>query len=302
MNFSRSFPLFDCDMSFSNGFQKLLENLPNDCVYRYRYSNMDIKSFDLGNAVTEELRSSILDQFYHSGFVIIELPKSIKGSEAVSWIENEFCLGNPFVPDYFGDYHNNQIRTHKGINRISTANKKTNHNAFTDINEQKLHVDGTVEPFLVKTSVLYCEESAFYGGESQIFNSVAAFVNYVFLSKDKAIALLNPQGLTRAHSDKLDQPSTTSVFRFYEGGLDSRFSIDNTSYWENGFQSVPNLKMSFDAMIEYSLTQGFYLEFTLKKNHALMMANTKISHGRRRYVNGKHPRLMYRGLYLELPR
>jgi hypothetical protein len=130
MNFSRSFPLFDCDMSFSNGFQKLLENLPNDCVYRYRYSNMDIKSFDLGNAVTEELRSSILDQFYHSGFVIIELPKSIKGSEAVSWIENEFCLGNPFVPDYFGDYHNNQIRTHKGINRISTANKKTNHNSF----------------------------------------------------------------------------------------------------------------------------------------------------------------------------
>jgi alpha-ketoglutarate-dependent taurine dioxygenase len=300
--FSRNFALPDCDIVLPDSFQELLEKLSNNCIYRYQYSAMDLESFDLSNGITERLRRNILNQFYCAGFVIIRIPESIQGSEAVDWIKNEFHLGNPFIPNYFGDYHNLPIKTEKGINRISATNKKTKHNAFTDKNEQRLHVDGTVEPFLVKTSVLYCEETALSGGESQIFNAVAAFTSYAASSKDEALALLHPQGLTRAHSDKLDQPSISSVFRFYEGEIDNRFSIDNTSYWENGFQSVPNLKTAFDAMIEYSSNKGFYLEFALKKNQILMIANTKLSHGRRGYIDGKHPRLMYRGLYLELPR
>jgi len=276
-------------------------------IYNRRYNDKSASSIILEspNSLMDFEKKTILNSFYSNGFCLIKFKKaSSQGEINVKLISSFLNLGDPYIPEYFENYHGNKIVTKSGINKITSLNQEKfeQHVAFSSTNSQGLHVDGTTAPIgFIKTSILYCDKPASIGGENTIFNSVAAFTNMFEEDVDSILPLLNEYALIRKHSTFGSKPYYGPVFKLDGNQILNRFSIDNTSYWEEGFEKIENLQKSFEKLKSYTLNKLFSLKLKLDGNSALILSNDKISHGRESFVDQDGFRTMYRGLFLNEP-
>lgn len=236
-------------------------------------------------------------KYHQAGFVIFKLMNDKASDESLLDLARNLQLQDPFVPNIY----NNQkgVYNSNGVNLIEI--NQGYHRAFQTGNSQDLHSDGTLEEIgKVKTSILLCVSPASKGGETTIFNSVAAFnemVNDIRI-KSKVKSLLHSKALRRVAVNGNGQDSIGPAFSIDNKELISRFSLDNTSDWQYGFRNVPNLKEAFTIMGQkVDSNSPFYIETMLKENEGIIMANNKIAHGRKKYTNGNRKRKMLRGLF-----
>jgi len=254
----------------------------------------------------------LINQYKERGFALFEVDQNNSNHEIVKFLSRSLGLGEPYVPARYANGDSSHLYE-MGINTISTHingraihqskdDRKVKH-AFTTANEQQLHVDGTLEEIgLIKTSILLCVTPAFSGGETVIFNSVSAFVELAKHDINAAISLLNPKCLKRmdlAHGDTYTGP----VFMFREGELFSRFSLDKTSCWKDGLNSVESLDRAYSFLTKMTKKSSpFFCEMKLEAGQGIIIANDKISHGRKSYIQSQiHARTMLRGIFLEAP-
>jgi hypothetical protein len=219
------------------------------------------------------------------------------GEQAIHWIASRLELGQPFVPAYNRD---NPAYCRNGYNKIRFSSPSP-HRAFSSTQAQGLHVDGTLTPIgMIKTSVLLCEEPAEIGGETTLFKAVAAFAALFHDDHELGNSLLSYGVLTRCDIGLTQQCMRGAAFAINENELVSRFSIDNTSFWA---KSQP-LAVSAFQYLKLLATQGspFYYSLKLNAQEGIIIANDKISHGRRRfYERTAGTRCMLRALFLHRP-
>jgi hypothetical protein len=268
----------------------------------------------IGNpdTMSEDHVSAILNKMAVYGYALVKTNGVEVNQGTITAIADKIKIGDPFVPPYYKAFAG-QIEVNKGINTIGSSGHEPSatdmmsvtHNAFGTTDGQNLHVDGTVQAMgQIKTSIVLCHTRAQEGGLSTFFNSTAVFRELVHENPDAAIAMLDNRALARAVDTDLANPHVAPVFSLIGSQLYSRFSIDRTSYWENGFQSVPNLKRAYDHFVE-KVYEGspYYKELQLEGGEAVIMANAQIAHGRTAYRSYPHAeRKMYRALYEAYPK
>ncbi|WP_170974067.1 TauD/TfdA family dioxygenase [Peribacillus simplex] len=270
--------------------------------YHYINNETNVIVIDMENLdnVTKE---KVIKDYYLKGFAIVELRDGIASERNLTKMTQWLNLGAPYIPrqyDKLPTTYNSQ-----GLNVITYSSTDSNsHRAFQTRNGQNLHSDGTLEVIgFVKTSILFCEQTAENGGETTLFNSVGAFFNVIKDYLNYANALLDEKALKRIDIGRTNQESIGPVFKILNNELVSRFSMDNTCLWEHGFKNVPFLEEAYNYITSYiNLDSPFYTEFSLKEGQGIIFANDKISHGRRKYYDSKEKqRKMHRGLYTERP-
>lgn len=274
----------------------------NNCsLYNHVYNYEDIlpvKIKSLACILDDEIHE-LVRKYNTSGFVIFELLNDLPNDSSLLTLAKKLKLGNPYIPKIYSPKGN--IYERNGVNIIK-VNHGT-HRAFQTNNEQKIHSDGTIEEIgKIKTSILLCSKQALYGGETVIFNSAAAFHHLLNQKGFETIilSLCDKKALRRVAINGKNKEYIGPAFKIQNGEIISRFSLDNTCDWEYGFNNVKFLKEAFQHLNDMvTQNSNFYIETRLKRNQGIIMANDKISHGRKGFIDKSSKREMIRGLFEE---
>lgn len=218
-------------------------------------------------------------------------------NEVILWIASRLKLGRPFVPLY---NRRNPAYSKNGYNIIRIS-PSSNHRAFASSRAQGLHVDGTLTTLgMIKTSVLLCEAPAEIGGETTLFKAVAAFARLMREEPEIGTTLLRHAVLTRRDVGASQECETSPVFAIEGNELLSRFSVDNTSCWA---KEPPQVVAAFRYLKQLARAGSpFYHSFKLRAHEGIIIANDKISHGRRKYYErSAGTRCMLRALFIDRP-
>lgn len=276
-------------------------------IYHHRLSVADIEAVPISSTMylsIEEARS-LNEQYNRAGFVVYEHIEEEPSAESVERLAMALDLGAAFVPPMYKGTGASATYTASGINCISAqlnSATQTNHPAFQATNGQALHSDGTLQPIgYVKTSLLLCATPAAEGGESTIFNAVAAF-HALSHENPAAAQVLMTDCLRRTQNyGGRNDTHLGPAFTIRGGELLSRYSITSTDSWtietEDQRTLIDEACRFMDELARPGT--GFWLQFQLNSRQGLIMANDKVAHGRRAYRDAPHSiRKMFRGLYL----
>ncbi|WOD37772.1 TauD/TfdA family dioxygenase [Nodosilinea sp. E11] len=293
-----------------------LKGISPKSIYRCRFGEVVSESpveidFD-SNDFQEEARE-IIRRYVNQGFALFDSRSCEINVDIIKTLESILCLGEPYIPcRYKGS---NIINLYsKGVNIISShLNGKminqpntviqTKLHAFTTASEQNLHVDGTLEAIgSIKTSILLCVNPAISGGESIIFNSVAAFVELAEQDMEAAISLLDCMCLKRENLDCGDF-AFGPAFLLRNNDLFTRYSIDVTSSWNYDFKDCSHFKRACEYLKEKTKSgSSFLFEKRLLSGQGIIIANDKVSHGRKIYVDSSgQTRTFLRSIYYSQP-
>lgn len=243
-------------------------------------------------------------QYYSFGYSIIGFESETDPILAISSVSEDLSLGEAFIPkQYAGEYNPYDAHGYNVITSPSGPEPTYLHRAFATNLSQEIHSDGTLEDIgTVKTSILYCALPAAEGGETIVFNSVAAFVDLATRDASLAYLLTYPTALRR--NDFISGNfSIGPAFSLNNGEIISRFSLDNTCDWEAGYQIHPRLREAVEYLQNLYKSPRFTVRFSLQKGQLLVLANDKVSHGRTVYadLNTTNKRQMVRALFRRRP-
>jgi hypothetical protein len=211
-------------------------------------------------------------------------------------------LGAIYTPPYLRAPQHQSLLASNGVALIQASGGPSTptHATFQTGAGEPLHVDGTVAAIgLVKTSFLYCNSSAAWGGETLLFNAVGAFADLLKRNVNLVAPLLNPSALRRASPDDASDECVGPVFSVEGGRIVTSFSINATAHWNTGHTGIPGLIEARHALIQLASEGSPYLlRFRLESGMGLIMANDSIAHGRTAFVdNPLHVRRMLRTLH-----
>ncbi|MBV7509481.1 TauD/TfdA family dioxygenase [Bacillus sp. sid0103] len=275
--------------------------LNDNLLYMHVYNSEDILPVKINSLalISDDEISELVRKYNNAGFVVFELLNDIPNQNALLTLAKKLKLGNPYVPKIYSSKEN--IYERNGLNIIKV--NEGPHRAFQTNNEQKIHSDGTIEEIgKIKTSILLCSKQASFGGETVIFNSVSAF--YRLLEHEKLepiiLSLCDLKALRRVAINGEKEEYIGPAFEIRNGEIISRFSLDNTCDWEYGFNNVKFLKEAYSLLVEMNTPNSpLYIETRLKCNQGIIMANDKVSHGRKEFIDENSMREMIRGLFEE---
>ena len=93
------------------------------------------------------------------------------------------------------------------------------------------------------------------------------------------------------------------AFAIQNNKIHSRFSLDNTCDWKYGFTKLPKLEKAYSLLKEQVNDESpYFITCKLKPGQGILMANDKISHGRKSFIDSKEcKREMIRGLFIKKP-
>jgi hypothetical protein len=302
--------------SLEDQLSSFIKRTPANSVYRCRFNPLeDLVPIEIakGRDQLREAMHRITDRYENRGFALFDAKFNNAGFEVVTTLAQLLHLGEPHIPPRYRNRDTislykggiNIISTHlhgRAINQIEKVKQPVAH-AFTTANEQQPHVDGTLEEIgLIKTSILLCVSTPISGGKSIIFNSVAAFVELAERDIDAAVSLLDPRCLKRTDLDHGDS-CTGPAFLIEGEDIFTRYSTDITSSWSDGLNNVRHLKRAYAYLDEMAKPGSpFFIETKLKPGQGLIMANHKVSHGRKSYIESQsNIRIMLRGIFFNYP-
>jgi len=247
----------------------------------------------------------LADRYDAYGFALADVGSG--APEALPALAAALGLDEPFVPPLYlvGG------REAPKVARISAAlNADTEveaHPSFGKANGQRFHTDGTLQDVgEVRSSLLLCSAPAAEGGITILFNATGAYARLLAEDEPAASALASPGSLIRqANINGCTSANHGPAFAVVDGDLATRYSITDTDRWavppgepaEAFWRGVRFLDRASQPGSEY------YLELRLDAGQVILLANSRISHGRTPYQDSPtQHRCMYRSLHLVRPR
>jgi alpha-ketoglutarate-dependent taurine dioxygenase len=247
----------------------------------------------------------IVRRYRAHGFAVVRFAAEPWTERAVEELAAALDLGEPFVPPLYtrGDYASSRV------SRIGTSpatDRPASHPHFETTVGQDLHCDGTLQDIgVVRAAVLLCQSPGAEGGETTVFNAHAAFTALLAADPAAAQALTQPGVLVRRatfnDSDEVNEGPAVAVI---EDRLVCRYCVDVTDEWASPAGSDPTaLARGLEFLAAASRDGSEYThQLTLAAGHALLLDNTRVSHGRRPYRDGPgRRRCLFRSLHLRHP-
>lgn len=249
----------------------------------------------------------IVGQLHTFGYVVINSGVLDLGAAEDFAAEIMSGLGvqeDPYVP---GLYAKGGVYEKSGHNVISSASRASSvgHEAFSGVDGQNWHVDGTLErPGVIRYTLLSALVAGARGGATRLFNAFGAFEN--LCQKDPAAAgtLVRGDVLTRYASYAPEsQGFSSAVFTTDDRlRLINRYSRTPGDVYEAAPGKHRELWRALGLLEMWSLPGSpFEVSLTLEPGQSLLFRNDRLSHGRSPYVD--HPdrprtisRSMYRGM------
>jgi hypothetical protein len=225
------------------------------------------------------------------------------GEQAISNLAMWLNLGLPFVPPVYRSGPS-ELYKYEGINRVS-ANPimSESHVGFSSQNELELHTDGTLQRIgEIPSTLLFCVNPAVQGGDTIIFNAVAAFKEIMARHPNFGFALLNERALERhAPIGGRDARSLGPVFAERDDEILNRYSVSQRDFWM--FTEVQNLRHARTCLAELAKPHSpLVAQFRVAAGQGILIANDKVSHGRTSFTDDPMmPRLFLRALFNNRP-
>lgn len=246
-----------------------------------------------------------LRRYERHGFAVLQLATGSAGPGTAERLAEVLGLGAPFVPPLYARSGNSS-----GLARISAATNagttEADHPSFGRTDGQRLHVDGTLQEIgLIATSLLVCEAPAAEGGETLLFNSLGAFTQLLSEDPAAAVALTVPGVLVRqANINGSTDAHSGPTFALRGTELVGRFSVSTTDRWEvpAGVDEADLWRAVGFLTCAALPGSSHHARLTLAADQVLLLANSRISHGRTSYRDSETARrCLYRSLHLRHP-
>ncbi|EHR52425.1 Taurine catabolism dioxygenase TauD, TfdA family [Saccharomonospora marina XMU15] len=252
-------------------------------------------------AVTETLR-----RYDRHGFAVVRVLAGPLNEDTVLRLAGELGLDKPFIPPLY----TRGGRAAPPVSRIATPPvappSGAVHPGFETRNGQDLHCDGTLQDIgQVKAVILLCVAQGLSGGTTSLFNAHGAVAELLDHDPEAAKALTAPGLLQRqATINGSTEAVATPVCTVQDGQIVCRYCVSTTDRWV--LPDGPELRTVQRGLEFLDLARResspHLLRFVLGAGHALILDNTRLSHGRDPYQDDdRHRRLLYRSLHLSHP-
>ncbi|MGC4880059.1 TauD/TfdA family dioxygenase [Micromonospora sp. DT43] len=244
----------------------------------------------------------IVERYDRHGFAVLQLADGAGEEKSLPRTAAALSLGDPYLPPL---YQLGSDRPAPAVSRISAAfNAGTSdgrHPSFGRTNGQHLHTDGTLQDIgHIRTTLLVCQSQGVDGGHTTLFNSTAAYARLLRQDPAAASALATSGALVRqANINGCADENHGPVFAVVEGELLTRYSVTATDRFEVPSGVDPDdLRRGVDAMVMAAAEPEFFLQATLSADQMLVLANSRVSHGRTPYRDSAtQRRCMFRSLH-----
>lgn len=265
-------------------------------------SNRDLTPLQLsgwGTATEAQLRT-LAERVSAAGFALVAADQPTGPGDLLA-LAGQLGLGEPFVPPLY----RRPGTVHVGSGGVSELSVTTHAGApwhpATSAGGQGWHVDGTLQPLgEVRTSLLLCVRPAAQGGDSTLFNATGAFVELARRDPTAAVSLMAPDVLVRtATVNQCDDSCAGPAFGVADGQLLTRYARTNTDRWQSTSGDSTAIDRAL-AVLDELATPGspYYLRLQMTAGQGLVMANSRICHGRTPYTDDPNQRrLLLRALF-----
>ncbi|MEV5685867.1 MULTISPECIES: TauD/TfdA family dioxygenase [unclassified Streptomyces] len=272
-----------------------------------KQAQADYRSQDIGRRIEFSAPGaavSLVSDLERNGFSVAVMGDSEDGPETcLKRLSSSLGLGDPVVPSL---YRRENAEQYASLYHEVQRNPADEHPGFSTTDGQALHADGLADEIgKLKTSILYCVRAAHTGGETVIFNAVAAFAALRTSDSEAASALLAPRALERrATIPGVEASAIGPVFAVEpDGSVITRFTDNDTCEWNHSVGSAGSLARGLEFLREAAQEPRYRTTVRLAPGEALIFRNDRVSHGRTAYQDSpRYPRLLVRAVYGRPPR
>ncbi|MFE0177181.1 TauD/TfdA family dioxygenase [Streptomyces sp. NPDC059002] len=246
------------------------------------------------------------DQLVHileeRGFAVVRVAEPGPPDAKVTSLAAALRLGNPYIPAL---YRYAETKDYSAAYSDIRSDTKDRHPGFSTTTGQAWHVDGLLDDIGdIRTTILYCVRAAHRGGDTLLFNSLAAFAELRETDPAAAEALLDPKALSRRSTlPDIDVSNTGPVFAVDEAGnLATRYTDNDTCTWNFSVGPPGGLHRALAFLRAASDNPRYRLAVRLAPGEALIFRNDRLSHGRHPYKDRPNARRhLVRALYANVP-
>src|SRR4051812_45915434 len=137
--------------------------------------------------------NQIVHNLEERGFAVVTMAQPGPPDTILTSLSAALRLGNPYIPAL---YRYAETKDYSASYSDIRSDTKNRHPGFSTTAGQAWHVDGLLDDIGdIKTTILYCVRAAHRGGDTLLFNSLAAFAELREKDPSAAEALLSPRAL-----------------------------------------------------------------------------------------------------------
>ncbi|EWC64477.1 putative taurine catabolism dioxygenase [Actinokineospora spheciospongiae] len=236
------------------------------------------------------------------GFAVAALAPSQPPDDALAAVAAALGLGTPYIPAL---YRYPETRAYSAAYSHIRSDPGDRHPGFSTTAGQAWHVDGLLDEIgTIKTTILYCVRAAHRGGDTLLFNSLAAFAELRALDPDAALAMQSPKALNRRSTiPAIGVDADGPVFaRDSFGAWTTRYTDNDTCTWNFAEGPPGGLRRGLEFLRAAAREPRYRLAVSLRPGEALIFRNDRLSHGRQPYEDTPAaPRHLIRALYADGP-
>ncbi|MBF6102294.1 TauD/TfdA family dioxygenase [Nocardia cyriacigeorgica] len=233
------------------------------------------------------------------GFALFTVTDDQADSGAIlTRIATQLGLGEPYVPAIYAHDRARFGYDSAGFNTIAPTAADSRHRYFGTGAAQGFHTDGTLEPIgTVGTSLLWFQRAALEGGHTTIFRATDAFDMLRRSDPPAAESLMADDALTRiATSLHPQQRHTGPAFAELKARVRTRWADDGNQIWH--LDNAPARARAVALLRELAQPGSpFRLDLPVKSRTGLLLANSRVAHGRTAFRAAPGERILVRGLY-----
>ncbi|HZM84354.1 MAG TPA: TauD/TfdA family dioxygenase [Candidatus Limnocylindrales bacterium] len=247
----------------------------------------------------------LVDRYHAYGFALADVGSGEPA--ALTSLAGRLGLDEPFVPPLYTLGGREVDRIARISAALNADTEQQSHPSFGSAGGQRFHTDGTLQDIgEVPSSMLLCQTPSAEGGMTILFNATAAFARLLEDDEAAALALTRPGSLIRqANINECTAANEGPAFGVVDDELATRYSITDTDRWAEPTDASPEALWRGVHYLERASEPGseFHLQLRLDAGQVILLANSRICHGRTPYRDGPgHRRCMFRSLHRVRPR
>lgn len=250
----------------------------------------------------QDAPNQLVHNLQECGFAVVVMTEPGSPDVALASLAATLRLGSPYIPALYRYAETKEYST--GYSNIR-SDAKGQHPSFSTTAGQGWHVDGLLDDIGdIKITILYCVRAAHRGGDTLLFNSIAAFAELRHKDPTAAEALLSPEALNRRSTiPAIDVNASSPAFSVDEDGqLTTRYTDNETCTWNFSVGAPGALHRALAFLRAASDNPRYRLAIRLAPGQALIFRNDRLSHGRQPYEDDPNARRhLVRALYANVP-
>jgi alpha-ketoglutarate-dependent taurine dioxygenase len=265
-------------------------------------TSLPYSTYNLSEPDPARLRRQVRAYLQTYAFCIVRLTYSgLRGDDVVAQLAEALGLGPAFLPPLYETEFGPQTPSITKLQARGRSSPGT-HPVFDTSAGQGFHTDGTLQEIgQVQTSLLFCERQAAEGGDSIVFNALAACADLMTSDPAAAATLFDYRCLCRrATINQSKEVAFGPAFAFSDGTLITRYASTGAESWNFEADVNGHLRRAVNYLAACAQDGSPYVfAFWLHGGDMAILDNARTTHGRTVYkVDRARPRLFYRGLYL----